>query len=640
MKSSVFFTFLLLATLALSSCATLEINLVDQNSPQGSSTSDQEPVPSITPDRSIGTLTVSSTAEEVRIRMLRSHMRWGTFWGDAQQIDYSSGEALTRRLQIWVNQLGPRYRVLTGPIDGQPTFLVVADGFTQIGMDVRSGSINTAAINPSIRDPFLPPDAISDTITPHPIAGQLGTPLADMLFPTALAQRAGTVTPLGLERVAGREALMVDWSPVGMPRVDRFWVDTQTGIILRWQNYGKGGGDNLQMDMFFNIVTVDASFPDSLFDVAQVAVPEFASDFTGVSQPQAAHKPTPAIGETDPIGTLYFNIPDQGRPVLYSLPASCLRDQFECPQPYTVPGYPNTRFEMRSLAWSPDGNKALLPTYVSRADGATPMALYLYTFDMQDWKALDEFDSIGDIFWSPDGSRAAFVALRQSRLDVYTVQADGSQIVNRTADLISSATQVGLYGWDNSGVLLVSTESTPRRIDLYRLTLDGGRLDRVNDATNWRPLVVVAPGNGFGVIATSEGDAGFSIWLVDRAFQPLRKLAGFPNASFWHAVWLENPSRLLFDVRTGNGESFSSSLYSILPDGSGLQLIAQMAEISWISPLPGGEYVLLLAAEPGDSLFRLYSVNLATSEKRLVVAPGVPLTSSWAAPSFQPNRTP
>jgi hypothetical protein len=62
-----------------------------------------------------------------------------------------------------------------------------------------------------------------------------------MIFPSGFGQRSGTFTPVRMEFVAGRETLVVEWRREADALVDRFWIDTQTNILLRWQNFGKTG---------------------------------------------------------------------------------------------------------------------------------------------------------------------------------------------------------------------------------------------------------------------------------------------------------------------------------------------------------------------------------------------------------------
>jgi hypothetical protein len=51
-------------------------------------------------------------------------------------------------------------------------------------------------------------------------------------------------------------------------------VDTQTGIILRQQNYGKENSTSPVTDIQASMALVDEDFPDGVFDLSQVSKPE------------------------------------------------------------------------------------------------------------------------------------------------------------------------------------------------------------------------------------------------------------------------------------------------------------------------------------------------------------------------------
>jgi hypothetical protein len=221
-----------------------------------------------------------SDGESVRLFMLSSHTRWQSLWADAQIDDYGTAGSTTpvqsTHLQVWIAQPA-QFRVLSGPAGGAPTDILVSDG-----NNLRQQGGTISPLPPSVREPFSPPTTLSDTVYPHPLGGMLGTPLGDLLYPAGLAQRQGTYQVIGHDMAAGREAVLLDWSYTPGAVADRLWVDAETGVLLRMQNFGKGGQQGLQTDYSINQIIFNESFPVSVFLVNSLLPPAFATDASDI----------------------------------------------------------------------------------------------------------------------------------------------------------------------------------------------------------------------------------------------------------------------------------------------------------------------------------------------------------------------
>jgi hypothetical protein len=128
-----------------------------------------------------------------------------------------------------------------------------------------------------VLEPFQAPEALTDTVTPHPFGSLFGYPAADLIFPTTLAQRQGTYEIVGEDTVAGRPALIVDWTPDPTGLIaDRFRIDVETGIILRQQNLGKtGGGEVVQTDIHVTRIIYNPTIPEGAFALIVPEIPLF-----------------------------------------------------------------------------------------------------------------------------------------------------------------------------------------------------------------------------------------------------------------------------------------------------------------------------------------------------------------------------
>jgi len=226
-------------------------------------------VPGSTPDSE--PLSILSDVETIRQRMLHSNATWNSLWCDATLTWFpregSNYLAQTERVQIWIQQPAQAL-VLRGPVDGDPNRVWVSDGTRTLEADLEAGSTSEGEVPESVHQLFIPPDALSDTIYLFPLAGMLGTPLSDAIFPTGLAQRVGIYQVVEVDAVADRPALVVDWTaPTGLV-ADRFRIDIQTGVILRWLVLGKtGGGDQVENEYLITQIAYDVDFPPETFSL-------------------------------------------------------------------------------------------------------------------------------------------------------------------------------------------------------------------------------------------------------------------------------------------------------------------------------------------------------------------------------------
>ena len=174
---------------------------------------------------------------EIQQLMLTSHTRWHTLHIIYTLNQYpppgSSLQAEQQNVQVWIQQPA-QFKVVISTPKGGPQTSAISDGKV-----ILDSSGMQQSLPPSVLEPFNPPNTPSDTVYMHPLAGFLGTPVSDLIFPAGLAQRGGRYTQTGQELVADRQAYVVEWSREPGKLIDRFWVDVQTGIILRQQNYGK-----------------------------------------------------------------------------------------------------------------------------------------------------------------------------------------------------------------------------------------------------------------------------------------------------------------------------------------------------------------------------------------------------------------
>jgi hypothetical protein len=207
--------------------------------------------------------------------MLFSHDRWSSVWAEYTLTDYAGDDANTpvqvTRTQVWLRQPG-RGRLLTGAAAGRPERLWLGDGqnYQETGGEI-------AQLPPLEGLVFAPPSPGSDTIYPHPLAGQLSSRLGDYIFSTPFAQRGGAYRLVGSASHAGRDVLVLEYYRDNNELViDRFWVDAATGVILRAINFTKAGGGAMNSQIEATAVLFDLPLDDSLFTLGAPLPAEFS----------------------------------------------------------------------------------------------------------------------------------------------------------------------------------------------------------------------------------------------------------------------------------------------------------------------------------------------------------------------------
>lgn len=102
------------------------------------------------------------------------------------------------------------------------------------------------------------------TIYLHPLSA-MGVGFAgDYIFPTGLAQRGGRYELVANETLLERAVWVVDWHDArnGNERRNRFWIDKETGLILK--SLGYAAGDKFEEFEFISLV-LDEPIPDEAF---------------------------------------------------------------------------------------------------------------------------------------------------------------------------------------------------------------------------------------------------------------------------------------------------------------------------------------------------------------------------------------
>lgn len=218
---------------------------------------ESQPEPAPTPVPPVEPLNSWSHHEEIQERLEESWALWKTLWVDAVITTTYDGEIQYTREQVWVQQ--PDQGLwLSGPLDGSPR-------------DIRITSQGLSAIYD------LEKSALRELDRPKLVPSKLDK----MIFPSwSIALRRGTFEAIRREEVAGRLALVTDYTNVEGMVSDRFWIDTVTGVILRWAHFGPlPGGRGITDEIEVQAIAYDVKFTEDLFDPVLPPPQSFTFDY-------------------------------------------------------------------------------------------------------------------------------------------------------------------------------------------------------------------------------------------------------------------------------------------------------------------------------------------------------------------------
>jgi hypothetical protein len=614
-------------SLVVSACGTLEISLAT-------------PPPEIT-DIPVGfilevtptpRLSLNSSSEEIRKAILESAREWETIWMDGVVTWYAPAglEAPPQvfREQVWIDRVTPRFRTLLGPGEGEAEQFVASDGISILKIDLKSGRSELSSL-----PAFVTED--SGDSAQQALWGQIGTPLSEIALASSYAVplEAGIYRPVGMEIVAGREALIVE---VTRPDAElpqwRMSLDILTGVILKLAEFGEGGEAELRGERLVNQVVYDDPFADNLFR-APSTLPQFG-DVTGMPLAASESVPTASPG-SDPLHEIYFFVADNNtgneRIQLMWVPGSCAAGLAPCPNAEAISTPFQLKFGLTSLVWSPDGQAAAF-AYPINASGDRS-ALFLFEPQSQTWRSLAEFNFIDPPFWSPDGAWLAFrVQDGNGRDEIYAIGRDGSGLTNLSASekLPAEGHPYTLSGWINRRVLLHGRGNGI----LYLLRPEDGSATPLFDVPATKSHLVVPSPDGYFLAYTEVSEQKTTLKLLTPDGRTVRELAAFPGASIYPIVWSPDGTSLAFAKMTSDPAG-GQDIYVIGQDGRNLRQVyhSSWGSINELSFSPDGSHLLF---RDDDATGRhIFVVDLSTLAQRLLQTPNLPLDWAWLAPSWR-----
>lgn len=206
---------------------------------------------------------IAATEDGIVDLMLKGYTTWNSFSGEALTVWQVNGEK-----QIWTATIGIQqpFQVRLDLLqDNTIKETWISNDQSIIYVDPLRGEYAETKLPNFVKDFSLIPDQDSkitpDTVIHHPMALLIPSVVGKYLFPAGLAQRSGEYQVSGTEQILDRPTYILDWHDEDesgtVTTKSRYWVDTQTGTILKAIVYGGENLDEIFEETTFTRIAFD-----------------------------------------------------------------------------------------------------------------------------------------------------------------------------------------------------------------------------------------------------------------------------------------------------------------------------------------------------------------------------------------------
>jgi TolB protein len=198
-------------------------------------------------------------------------------------------------------------------------------------------------------------------------------------------------------------------------------------------------------------------------------------------------------------------------------------------------------------AWRPDG-QAL--AYVSYRQERTPMIFLAEIFAGRSSGNITGEKANSQAFapsWSPDGKKIAFASNRHGNMEIYTANADGSDLRRLT----NSGSSDTAPCWSPTGQEIAFTSNRSGSPQIFLMDNEGLNLRRLTTVGSYNDAPAWNPSKQYSEIAyTARIEGGFEIAIIDLATRQLRQITE-GRGSCEYPAWAPNGRHLVYSCNRG-----------------------------------------------------------------------------------------
>jgi len=224
-------------------------------------------------------------------------------------------------------------------------------------------------------------------------------------------------------------------------------------------------------------------------------------------------------------------------------------------------------------AWSPDGSKI---AFVSMRDGS--LGIYVININGTGMTKLTSAPEAVDDWptWSPDGTKIAFSSVRGGAAqEIYVMDADGT---NQTRLTNNPLTLDDRPSWSPDGTTIAFESLRDDNLEIYLIDADGTDPRNVSNYPGWPDADPDWSPDGTKIVFVSERDGNAEIYLMDSDGSNQTNVTNSPTSSDVEPAFSPLGTRIAFGTNYAGG----FEVFVIAVDGTGLNNITRSAEADGI----------------------------------------------------------
>ena len=193
-------------------------------------------------------------------------------------------------------------------------------------------------------------------------------------------------------------------------------------------------------------------------------------------------------------------------------------------------------------------------------------------------------------------TKIAFASNRDGNLEIYVMNADGSQQVRLTQNIADDVTPQ----WAPDGTKIAFSSNRDGNWEIYVMNVDGSQQARIttNSAADTRP--VFSP-DGSKIVFTSTRDGNQEIYVMNSDGSGLTRLTTYEFPDIYPA-WSPDASKIAFNSESGN-----FYIYVMNADGSGKTKLTNSPDNFWPDWSPVGNSIAFQDFRNGN--YEIYVMN-------------------------------